>query len=441
MGRFLIIGLNHLIEWYLGYRYMSGVYRSGFKKKRLLILLGAANMLLLISFSDNVAINILVNFVVVFAAVLLSTGKRPVSVAFNVFLFEFMIITAENLALFAVRTSGITVSTDEMSYEQLFILTLIDKFIFIILVELLLLIRRRELADDRRYGLANYLIIAVSVISVLELLCFLVVMTGDGIDHNEARVLTLSTVLVLLLNVMIYVLNAVIARENRRKNQLAMDAQREKDLDNYIRLLEQKISDERIFIHDVKHHFSALQEMLKKNETEAAGRYLEEITGDRSLHSGFKYTGNSILNLLLARYDSACREKHIELYIDAQNSYLDFLDYADITSLICNLMDNAIDAAGQADHPFIQLKIDHIKARNTSVISVNNTCAEKPKRGRDGSLITSKSDGSLHGTGQRSIQKVVDRYGGTFSNRYDQETGEFITDITLRDYKAGSAAL
>ena len=80
MGRFLIIGLNHLIEWYLGYRYMSGVYRSGFKKKRLLILLGAANMLLLISFSDNVAINILVNFVVVFAAVLLSTGNISAAV-------------------------------------------------------------------------------------------------------------------------------------------------------------------------------------------------------------------------------------------------------------------------------------------------------------------------------------------------------------------------
>ena len=431
--RFLIIGLNHVIEWLLGYRYISGVYTDGYRRSRLLLSMGAANILLLISFSDNVAVNILINYLIISVAVLISTGRGVISVIFNVFLFEFMIIAAESLSLFVIRNSGIDISTEDMTYAQLFASTVIDKLILVVLIETLLFLRRKEATDDRRYGPANYVIISASVISVLILLCLLVVMTEENIERDDANLLTVSAALIMGLNAMIYILNAVIARENRKQSQIEMDIQRGRDLDNYIKLLEQKTNDERILIHDVKHHLSVLKELIGKGETAEAGAYLESVTGGRDLHSGFKYTNNWVFNLILARYDRACKEKGIELYIDAQNSRLGFMDHADITSLFCNLMDNAMEAAGISEQPLVHLKVDHIDSKRLTLVSVNNSCVGEPKKEANGDLITSKSKGGLHGTGQRSIQKIIDRYNGSYSTRSDAEMGEFITNIILRE--------
>lgn len=433
MERFIIIAINHIAEWLLGYRLFSEVYSGGYRKQRLFIMMGMANMLLLISFSDNVAVNMIINYVVLTAAVIVSTRKSLINVTFYVFIYEFAIMVAENLSLFIIRTAGVEMSTEDMSYNQLFVYTVVDKLILVMLVEIVLTISRKAISEKREYGLPNYIIIAVSVISVMILLCILVIMTGGGIDLNKAGLLTVSTALILGLNIMIYILNAVIARENRKRNQVEMDNQREKDMDNYIQLLEQKISDERILIHDVKHHLSVIKEFLDRNENPEAQKYLENLTSDRVLHSGFKYTNNSILNLLLARYDSACRDKNIEFYIDAQNSNLGFLDYADITSLICNLMDNAIEAAEKTSEPLIQLRIDYIEKTRTAVITVNNSCRHAPKKNREGSFITTKEEGELHGTGQRSILKIVGKYSGSCDSYYDEELGEFVITIILKD--------
>ena len=433
MERFLIIGLNHIIEWLLGYRFISGVYTGGYKKIRLLLALGIANAILLISFSDNVAINIFVNFVILYSAVFVSTQKRAISIGFNVFLFEFMIIVAEEISLFIGRKAGMQLATGDMTYQQLFVLTVIDKLLLVALVELLLFILKRVKKEERKYGLANYIIILVSVFSVLILLCLLVIMTGENTDSGSIRLLTISTILILGMNVMIYILNAVIARENRIKSQMAIDLQREKDMDNYIKLLEQKISDERILIHDVKNHFAVIKDCIDKNQVIEAHRYLEELGNDRALHSGYKYTNNSVVNLILARYDSYCKEKGILFYIDSQNGNLDFLNYAEITSLICNLLDNAIESAEKTEKPLVQLKMDYNPDSRTSLISVNNSCDSKPKRKRNGEYVTTKSEGELHGTGQRSVKKIIEKYQGTYSSFYDDELREFIINISLRE--------
>ena len=109
------------------------------------------------------------------------------------------------------------------------------------------------------------------------------------------------------------------------------------------------------------------------------------------------------------------------------------MDHADITSLFCNLMDNAMEAAGISEQPLVHLKVDHIDSKRLTLVSVNNSCVGEPKKEANGDLITSKSKGGLHGTGQRSIQKIIDRYNGSYSTRYDAEMGEFITNIILRE--------
>ncbi len=433
MARFFIIGVNHLIEWLLGYRLFSSIYRGGYKRIKLFLLMGVANLLLLISFSSSIALNILINYLILFTFVFLSVKGSFVSIAFNVFLYEFLIIVAENLSLTAGRTIGMLLATSAMTYDQLFVLTVIDKLILVILIEIILFVRKRVRTEEREYGLANYIIIAVSVISVAILLCILVIMTGSDVDKDSTRLLTLSTAFILGLNAMIYILNAVIAKDNRRRSQMEMDIQREKDMDNYIHLLEQKINDERILIHDFKHHLLVISECLDRNEITEASRYMEALSSDRTFHSGFRYTNNSILNLLLARYDSVCRNKGIEFYIDAQNGNVDFMNYADITSLICNLMDNAIEASEKTIEPLIQLRMEYSEKSKMVVICINNSCENEPKKDHNGRFISSKAEDGLHGTGQRSIMRIIHKYNGDYNSYFDNEMGEFVIDIRLMD--------
>ena len=229
----------------------------------------------------------------------------------------------------------------------------------------------------------------------------------------------------------------IIKKEKKGRRQAEEGFLEERDAADYIRLLERRIDDERILLHDVKNHLAVIGECIEKNRVVEADQYLKELGNDRAFHSVSRYTDNYVLNLILARYDSVCREKGVNLYIDAQSGRLEFLSYTEITSLICNLMDNAIEGAAKTEKPFVQLKVDYIAKYKTSLIAVVNSCGRAPGRGKNGEYITTKQGMGFHGTGQRSIKKIVDKYSGTCRSSYDEEMGEFSVNITLWEDRTG----
>ena len=103
------------------------------------------------------------------------------------------------------------------------------------------------------------------------------------------------------------------------------------------------------------------------------------------------------------------------------------LSDAEISSLLGNLLNNAIEAARQCEHPFIRTRI--YPSREYLCIEVVNR-ADPGKLRSNPSLATTKGDPELHGIGLKVVREIADRHQGMTSFDASPD-GEFIARVMI----------
>ena len=111
---------------------------------------------------------------------------------------------------------------------------------------------------------------------------------------------------------------------------------------------------------------------------------------------------------------------------------MDFMAYNDLTSLFCNLLDNAYEAANNIPASYIEITACKREKTPFTVITVVNSCRTNPFSEQNNKLATGKPDKSKHGFGIKSIQKVVKKYHGYMQMYYHEDTLTVHTIITLK---------
>ena len=97
-----------------------------------------------------------------------------------------------------------------------------------------------------------------------------------------------------------------------------------------------------------------------------------------------------------------------------------------------NLLDNALEAAGQAaekEGRFIRLTIRRIN--QMLVIKVENSFSSQPVV-KDGVLKTSKEENGLHGWGLKSAQTAAEKYDGTVQTSYAGNTFRAVATLSFQ---------
>ena len=103
-----------------------------------------------------------------------------------------------------------------------------------------------------------------------------------------------------------------------------------------------------------------------------------------------------------------------------------------MTSLFCNLLDNALEASRYIPNSFIELSIHQKPETAFTIIALVNSCRESPFSGTDKRLKTSKENKTLHGHGVKIIERVVNRYQGSIDYYYSEENHTFHMIIALK---------
>lgn len=131
-----------------------------------------------------------------------------------------------------------------------------------------------------------------------------------------------------------------------------------------------------------------------------------------------------------------CLSLHISFLTDIHSGTVDFMADNDITSLFCNLLDNAVEACRGIPEAFIEMTVQKREHTPFTVITMVNSCRNDPfsrhVRAGLGLMPTSKSDGQRHGFGLKSIRKTVGKYHGNMQMYYHNETATFHSIITLK---------
>lgn len=161
--------------------------------------------------------------------------------------------------------------------------------------------------------------------------------------------------------------------------------------------------------HDIKLQIEALRSGV------ADHNLFGEIENTLSVYDSTMRTGNSALDVILTEKSLYCSQHDIRLSCIVDGAALSFISDMDMYSLFGNILSNAIESVSKEEHPERRIIDLNISKRAGFVkIREENYCAGTVTF-EDGLPVTTKSDRQYHGFGVKSIQYLVEKYGGTIS--------------------------
>lgn len=144
---------------------------------------------------------------------------------------------------------------------------------------------------------------------------------------------------------------------------------------------------------------------------------------------GISRTDNIVVDSLVnAKYTIALKEEikfTVDIHIPMQLPFYS----ADLSILLGNIVDNAIEASLQIAKEERYIKFFMKFETNTLIITVINAFNGELIKNRNGKIISSKVEAGYHGIGLESVRKVATKYHGSVVLETKQET--FIIKVIL----------
>jgi two-component system sensor histidine kinase AgrC len=180
--------------------------------------------------------------------------------------------------------------------------------------------------------------------------------------------------------------------------------------------------------HDYHNHIQIMKAHLVLEKYEDMEQYLNELDKDLTTIDTVIKSGNIMVDAILNSKLSLAINQGID--INAKATVPQKLQIADIdiSVIIGNLMDNAMEAATKLENVedrFIRVYIREMKQQ--LYISITNSTVDATKKSGFGYIST--KFGPNHGFGLKRVDNIVDKYNG-FLNRQSEE-GVFSTEIIL----------
>lgn len=163
--------------------------------------------------------------------------------------------------------------------------------------------------------------------------------------------------------------------------------------------------------HDMAHHLEALR---AESEPEVRARMLDDLE-ETVRDSGVQVqSGNRVIDTVLTAKRMRAREDHVEVSYVVDGTLLDFLGPLDVTAILGNAMDNALEAtralAEQGDR---LVRVALFAQDDFVMLRVENTYDGVLRRA-NGRIVSRKREPG-HGYGLRNIEAAVEKYGGSIS--------------------------
>jgi signal transduction histidine kinase len=179
--------------------------------------------------------------------------------------------------------------------------------------------------------------------------------------------------------------------------------------------------------HDIKHHILTALTLLENNQSKEAQMYLKKLYSNYEANV-FRYLtiDNLVINGILNFKISRCQKNKIDIKCDIRGDFAPF-DEIDLCVLLCNLLDNAIEASLKSQTRRIRLTI---KNNNGYLCFLVKNHIDKSVLTENKDLKTTKSNVKKHGIGIYSINQIVEKYDGILT--FLEEGEYFIADAWLK---------
>lgn len=289
-------------------------------------------------------------------------------------------------------------------------------FAFIIMSKLFILFFQRK--KIKEITTTQYLTFLFLILFGIIYLTPLVVLAERYDSPFEKSFLITNAIIVILL--IIYISNILesISKSNIIKNEFDLYEQQANLQYKYYNDLENKYRNSRKVIHDMKNHLQSIEKLYELKENDAAKKYTDDVY-EMLKELGYKYySSNKVLNIVINDKVQNAESKNINIQCEIGDVCLDFIKDIDLTIIITNLLDNAIEAARKVDNnSYIKLKIN--KFNDFVVIRLINSIKNIPDEIEKGIFKSNKE--KHQGIGLINVEKVLKKYDGNLRINYDEK--------------------
>jgi signal transduction histidine kinase len=323
------------------------------------------------------------------------------------------------------------------NFLHLFFYAVFSKLIFFSVIYILTHLMQNQEKSREQYDKSVFLLAFIPLSSVFIMLTFISIGTAFSLSPSLDWMITAGAVLLLSSNLLMFGMSQYHQKKNEEFTQMQLLLQQESDRAQYYEMLLMQNENQRILIHDIKKHLQSIAMLNKQREHDKIDAYIRQLILSSNLKEASRLCDHELLNSILCRYMQQCIKDHITLHADIRSRTVDFIASNDLTSLFCNLLDNAIEAAGIVPDSFIEINTSKREKTPFVVITVINSCRTNPFLSNGRQLCTQKSDKRRHGFGLKSIRKTVQKYHGSMQMYYNNDTFTFHTIITLKQWGCG----
>ena len=173
--------------------------------------------------------------------------------------------------------------------------------------------------------------------------------------------------------------------------------------------------------HDLKHRILELEQAGNADHGQ-----LEEIRKAVDIYDGLAKTGCQPLDIILSEKNLLCEKYQIKFSYMIDGEKLTGIKSGDIAAIFGNALDNAIECAAELPVEKRIISLIGYARQDVMGIHIENYCEDELEF-RNGLPVSTKGDDNYHGFGMKSIQYVVEKYGGNLVANLEEKI--FSVDI------------
>lgn len=313
------------------------------------------------------------------------------------------------------------------------IFILFSKLLFFTIIYIIAHLLKHQSKTEQKFDNSIFFLMFIPITTIFIMLTFVSISDHYALTFTLNWMMSLAAGLLLISNLSVFGINQYNQKKSQEYTEMQLLLQRESNFAEYYKVILSQSENQSILIHDIKKHLQSIELLNEQNDREKISTYIQQLLLSSDFKEVSRICDHEMLNAILSRYKKQCDEKSISFIADIRSGTNDFLSDNELTSLYCNLLENAIEAATNIQSSYIE--VDAAKRENTpfTVITVINSCLVNPFSAvNENELFSHKPDKQKHGIGIKSIRKIVKKYHGNMQMYYNGDSLTFHTIITLK---------
>ncbi len=353
------------------------------------------------------------------------------SIYMYIFLAMILTFVTEGIGVLVVYLLGMTPNEIHTQILPKIIGVSISKSLYFIIVWYFIPKLKFKKSINRTALYQIILVCVFNIIIILMALWFYRNLELLSLKVNSTSYIVYTTIGAIIFSVCILEITKGIINQSQKEAEWQVKEQEYKRQVFYVDNIQAMLKSMNSQRHDFNNHINCLYGLLRLNKGKEAEEYIERLVDEINEFNIVVDTGNPVLTVLLNTKLMMAQKDKIYMEIDADIPEKMGIESIDLSIIVGNLLDNALEACKGTERENKYIEFDMNIQNNNLIIKLCNSksSAIKVELCDDKANFTSKKDSSNHGFGLNNIRQAVEKYEGIVNF---EDNGEcFISNISI----------